>query len=1024
MRRGGAAADTADGAGFAMVGTPGVRDSMKPADFVRKWSDSALRERQGAQEHFIDLCRLVGEPTPAEDDPKGERYCFERGVEKVGGGDGWADVWRRHKFAWEYKGRHRNLDAALRQLQAYALDLENPPYLVVSDMERIIVHTNWTNTISKRIELSLADLLDPAKLDILRQVLQGSEKLKPGLSPQDLTAKVASRFGELGRRLQERGQPPRAVAHFLNRLVFCMFAEDARLLPDKLFSRTIKNTRRYPEDTQRQLSELFSKMASGGFYGPEQIRWFNGGLFDDDAALPLERADLDLVYQTAEEHDWSDIDPAIFGTLFEQALKATRERPALGAHYTDREKILKIIDPVIVRPLAAEWDAAYADVRAAMEEAAAAKSEREALLEGFADELQRAAAATATANGKPAAALRRPLAAADRRRDAALSRARGRVEAFLERLARFRVLDPACGSGNFLYVALHALKDIELKAIVDAERLGVPEVPNPRVGLDALRGIEIEPYAAELARVTLWIGDLQWRQKNGFTFFPEPVLSSLETIECRDALLNPDGTEAEWPEADVIVGNPPFLGDRRMIAQLGEQYVETLRGVFANRIPGRSDFVCYWFAKALDQIQQLKSKRAGLVATNSISGGNNLPTLQRIVELSEIWEAWSDEPWVIEGAAVRVALVCFGVPPDSQRLLDGRSSAAINSSLSNDGSQTPHVLAQNENQSFIGTQKNGPFDVSGDLARRWLKLPVNPNGRPNSDVVRRWSNGYGIVRGDQDIWIIDFGTEMSELDASYYEVPFQHVIENVKPTRLHLRRQWHRNNWWLHGDPRPALRRAVAELDRFLSTPLVSKHRVFSWMPRTKIPENTVIVIARDDDTTFGILHSRFHELWSLRMGTWLGVGNDPRYTPTTCFETFPFPEGLTPNIPAADYADDPRAQAIAVAAAELNRLREAWLNPADLVVVVPEVVPTAAPGEAPVKYPDRILPRDEAAAKVLKKRTLTNLYNERPAWLSAAHARLDAAVAAAYGWPADLTDEDILARLFALNQERAAAGR
>ena len=208
------------------------------------------------------------------------------------------------------------------------------------------------------------------------------------------------------------------------------------------------------------------------------------------------------------------------------------------------------------------------------------------------------------------------------------------------------------------------------------------------------------------------------------------------------------------------------------------------------------------------------------------------------------------------------------------------------------------------------------------------------------------------------------------------------------------------------------MRNAIRDFPRFLATPQISKWRLFCWMHPTQIPENTCLVFARDDDTTFGILHSKFHELWSLRMCTWMGVGNDPRYTPTTCFETFPFPEGLTPNIPAADYASDPRAIAIAKAAARLNELRENWLNPPDLVMRVPEVVSG---------YPDRILPVDDKAAAILKNRTLTKLYNERPAWLDMAHKELDAAVAAAYGWPADLAGDQILERLFALNQERAA---
>lgn len=214
------------------------------------------------------------------------------------------------------------------------------------------------------------------------------------------------------------------------------------------------------------------------------------------------------------------------------------------------------------------------------------------------------------------------------------------------------------------------------------------------------------------------------------------------------------------------------------------------------------------------------------------------------------------------------------------------------------------------------------------------------------------------------------------------------------------------------------MRQEIGKLGRYMATPRVSKYRSFSWLELSDSLDDGAIAIARDDDTSFGILHSRFHELWSLRMCTYLGVGNDPRYTPSTTFETFPFPEGLTPNIPAADYADDPRAQAIAKAAARLNELRENWLNPPDLVVREPEVV---------AGYPDRILPRDEAAAKELAKRTLTNLYNARPAWLDHAHRALDEAVANAYGWGDDfragsLTDDEILARLFRLNQERAQA--
>ena len=937
-------------------------------------------------------------------------------MEKVGGGDGWADVWRKGCFGWEYKGRHKDLNAALRQLQAYALDLQNPPYLVVSDMERIIIHTNWTNTISRKIELAPADLLEPAKLEILRQVFQGSEALKPGISPQELTAKVAVRFGELGRRLQERKHHPRAVAHFLNRLVFCMFAEDAGLLPHALFSRLIRATQSRPNQAQAQLAELFAKMRGGGFFGADVIKWFNGGLFDDAEVLPLEAIDLKLIGDTAAEHDWSQIDPAIFGNLFEEALKATRERPALGAHYTDRDKILKIVDPVIIRPLTAEWETAYAEIKASSEEMAVAELARKAVLERGADALK-ADARDAKAGE---AARRKELTAIAKTRDAAYGAARDRLEAFLARLAAFRVLDPACGSGNFLYVALHALRDLELRALVDAERLGIP-APAPRVGLDCVRGIEIEDYAAELARVTLWIGDLQWMRKNGYTAYAEPILSSLDQIERRDALLNPDGTEAEWPAVDVIIGNPPFLGGKRMRDGLGDAYVETLFSTYKGRVPAEADFVCYWVEKAWRAVggsnpAPAGSARAGLVTTNSIRGGASRRVLAPIADAGALMEAWADEAWVLEGAAVRVSMLGFG-DGFADRRIGGQPTTQINADLTGAVIDLTKArrLKENAHISFIGTQKNGRFDVPGEQARQWLHASLNPNGRPNADVLRPSWIGAHIARRWDDTWIIYFPSNFNESAAAMYEQPFEHVLEHVRPIRLDQRRDSRRKNWWLLGEPMPALRAKLDVMSRFIATPRVAKHRLLAWLPSRVCPDCQLVVVTRDDDTTFGVLHSRFHELWSLRMGTWVGVGNDPRYTPSTTFETFPFPEGLTPNIPAADYAADPRAIAIAEAAAELNRLREAWLNPPDLVRIEPEV----APG-----YPDRILPKDEEAAKVLKTRTLTNLYNQRPAWLDMAHRRLDAAVAAAYGWPADLSDEDILARLFALNQERAAAGR
>ena len=1001
---------------------------MIPSDFVRKWSDSRLRERQGSQEHFIDLCRMLGEPTPAEDDPLGERYCFERGAEKVGGGDGWADVWRKGCFGWEYKGKHKDLNAALRQLQGYTLDLQNPPYLVVSDMDRIIVHTNWTNTVSRKYEFALADLYNPERLDDLRGVFRGSDRLKPGVDRHELTATAAAAFGELGRRLQDRGHPPREVAHFLNKLVFCMFAEDAELLPKDLFTRTMRATTGFPDAAQAQLSDLFAKMRTGGFFGPDVIRWFNGGLFDDSAIIRLEYGDLELIAETAADNDWSEIDPAIFGTLFEQALKATRERPALGAHYTDREKILKIFDPVIVRPLAAEWEAAKAEILGLIAEAKSAEAESaklgsqaRALVENdhgpgtSAKDLLGGVSFDIAAVGSLRARQRKLEAQATETR----TRARGLVEVFQNQVAAFRVLDPACGSGNFLYVALHALRDLEQRTVLDAALMGLP-APPLKVTVEAVKGIEIEPYAAELARVTLWIGNLQWLIRRGYReTLSEPLLSSLDQIENRDALLNADGSEAAWPASDVIVGNPPFLGNKRMRDGLGDTYVEALFAAYKGRVSAEADFVCYWVEKAWQAIggsipPPATTTRAGLVTTNSIRGGANRRVVAPISDAGALMEAWADEPWVLDGAAVRVSMLGFG-RGFLERRLEGKSSLQINADLTGAVVDLTKALRlkENEDNAFQGPVLVGPFQITGEQARAWIGAPTNPNGRSNADVLVPTLNASDVVRWKSDRWVIDF-RDLNEEQASLYQAPFDYTLLMVKPIREQNRRAWRAEQWWKHGENGNGFRRAAAGLARYIISPRVAKYRVFTWAGRQVLPDSATIAVGRSDDTAFGILHSRFHELWSLRMGTWLGVGNDPRYTPSTTFETFPFPKGLTPNIPAADYAADPRAIAIAEAAAELHRLREAWLNPPDLVRIEPEVVPG---------YPDRILPKDEGAAKVLKSRTLTNLYNQRPAWLDMAHRALDAAVAAAYGWPIDLSDDEILARLFALNQERSAAG-
>ena len=942
---------------------------MNPQRFIAKWRASELNERSAAQEHFIDLCRLLGEPTPAEDDPSGQRYCFERGARKDTGGRGWADVWKRHCFAWEYKGKHKDLDAAFNQLRQYALALENPPLLIVSDMDRFRIHTNWTNSVSVIHEFALEYLADAAVRDKLKWAMSDPERLRPGESRQALTERAATAFATLAQALRIRGHDPQQVAHFVNRLVFCMFAEDVGLLPNDMFTRMLGQARRSPEDFAAMARDLFGAMAEGGRVGFETVAWFNGGLFDSDDALPLTRDEITTTLK-ASALDWSEIDPSILGTLFERGLDPAK-RSQLGAHYTDREKIMQIVEPVVVRPWLREWEKARAEIALRLERAGVAKT------------------------------------------GSTRNRQRGHAErtlfSFLDRLRSFTVLDPACGSGNFLYLALHALKDLEHRVQLEAESMGLQR-SFPAVGPASVKGIEINPYAAELARVSVWIGEIQWMRRNGFSGARVPILDPLETIECRDAILNPDGAEPDWPAADVVIGNPPFLGGKLLRSTLGGAYVESLQRLYGARLHGEADLVCHWFDKAHRLVADGKIKQVGLVATNSIRGGRNRPVLDRIVEQGAIYDAWSDEPWVVDGADVRVSLVCFeGDEGEHHARLDGKSVSSINADLTAGKADLTQAiqLPKNKGVSFMGDTKNGPFDISGELARSWLLLPANPDGRHNADVLKPWVNGRDLTRRPQGKWIVDFGPSTEKSEAALYEAPFTYVKENVMPARERNRNSKVRDYWWRHEAPRPVMWKSLEGLLRYIATPRVAKHRLFVWCDVRICPDCQLIVIARDDDTTFGILHSRFHESWSLRLCTWLGKGNDPRYTPTTTFQTFPFPQGLSPDISASDYASDTSAEAIAAAARRLVELRDRWLNPPEWVEWVNEPVPG---------YPQRPVPRDAVAEEKLKQRTLTNLYNTRPQWLDDAHAALDAAVAAAYGWDESISEEDALAELLEMN--------
>jgi type II restriction/modification system DNA methylase subunit YeeA len=579
-------------------------------------------------------------------------------------------------------------------------------------------------------------------------------------------------------------------------------------------------------------------------------------------------------------------------------------------------------------------------------------------------------------------------------------------------------------------VALRQLLDLQKEVITFAREYNMAEIPitvHPR----QLYGIELNPYAHELAQVTVWIGYIQWRYENGLTGLPKPILEPLDNIKHMDAILAFDEqgqpVEPAWPEAEVVIGNPPFLGDKKMRSELGDDYVTSLRQLYSQRIPGQSDLVCYWFEQARHHIETKKLQRAGLLATNSIRGGANQTVLKRIKETGDIFMAWSDRKWILDGAAVRISMVGFDDGSEKKRSLDKYSTQVINSDLT-DGVNltTSKKLAENSDCAFIGSQKGGAFDISHTIAQTMLQHKNSSPEYKNATVVRPWINGSGITGRPQNKWIIDFGVDMTEAEAQRYKLPFQHVLEKVKHVRDEVNSETRTTQlWWLHQRSRPEMRQALSNLARYIATPRVAKHRLFVWQNMNVLPDSAVVAIARDDDYFFGVLHSKLHELWALRLGT--ALEDRPRYTPTTTFETFPFPFP-----PGHEPAEDERVFDIAEAARQLDTLRVNWLNPTEETL------------------------KTRINAKQLSKMTLTNLYNAlelyrtRPHWsyndwwdgivrvlkfgdmdkiltldlveqLHDTHTQLDRAVLRAYGWPETISDDEILSRLLALNLERVS---
>ena len=921
--------------------------------FRIKWDRYQGTETRHYQAHFNEICEIVGHEIPA-DDLENKDFQFQQPAPTPGDRNGVADVWLRNHFVMEYKKPGKNLDDAYTQTLRYRDGLGNPPLLIVSDFETIRIHTNFTGTVSDTYTITLDDLRDieqnatrksalgivsesPLSIyQVLRYCFYEPGNLKPSNTPDDLTQAAADVFWRISDELQKYNDDKDfEIARFLSQLLFCMFASDVGLLKKELMTLFTYDLGDSPATIfPARLSRLFDQMSIGDPIEAPPIKRFNGGLFDGT------KHDLEIVtsvmpfVREADALDWSQIEPAIFGTLFERIYNPEK-RAQQGRHYTSRKDIETLVEPVVMAPLRRDWDNIKTGIRAA---------------------------------------------------DADLAKVT--TQDFVDRLGKVRILDPACGSGNFLYVALNLLHGLEREVINWALDFGI-NPPEPRIHPKQLLGIEIDQYAHQLAGVVVWIGHLQNGARVGNIEDRDPILDPLDNIDCRDAIIDNTGAEprpSDWPEVDFIVGNPPFLGNYMMRQQLGDQYVENLYEIWSGLVPSRADLCAYWFANATRYVAKSEQVRAGLLATQNIRGADSRPVLDMINDIGQIFFAESDRDWLLDGASVHTSMIGFDNGTETNLVLDGKTVSVIHSNLT---SRTANLtlakrLKENANVSFKGLVKQGNFELDEQTALKLLR-EQNPYSKPNSDVVKPFINARDIVSVPSNSWIVDFGTEMTETEASDYIAPFAHIQQHVKAARTQMRGEA-RTQWWMHQRPRPALRAALSGLSRYLVTPQVSKHRLFKWVPSNTLPSNAVVAFAREDDYFFGVLQSKVHTIWALAQGSQLREKESgSRYTPTTCFETFPFPN-----------PSDTQRKAISDVAKDLSKTRN-----------------------------NVITPIKSTRKEMLREMTLTHIYNLRGTWLTRRHAALDRAVFDAYGWsedPADLDDDTILERLLELNLSRDPA--
>ena len=1055
-------------------------------DFIERWAASSAHERGNCQPFFIELCALLDVEPPDPAAGKRPDYCFEKGVKIVhaDGAEttGRIDFYKRGHFVIEAKqgsetgdvkvgtarrgteGWRKAMRAAFGQAHRYAHELPEglPPFLITCDVGHVFEvwrgFSGHYGGYGARKVIALADLAKPETQEFFRQVFTDPMSLDPALKAARVTREVAGHLAELARELEpEHGAE--ATSAFLMRCIFTMFAEDVALIPGEMFTGAVEeHWLPAPETFQDGVAHLWRAMDKGlpfGFSG--KLLRFNGGLFASTEALPLTKAQLARLLEAAR-CDWADVEPTIFGTLVERALDPA-ERERLGAHFTPREYIERLIRPAVMEPLREDWTVALGLVRQIMD-----KGDEEP-------------------TGKEKEEARKIL------RD------------FHVKLCKVRILDPACGSGNFLYVTFSLMKALEwevLRELIDLGETQVGmEIEQVSVNPSQFAGLEANPRAREIADLVLWIGYLQWhRRARGDVQPVEPVLREYKNIVCTDAVLTwdertprlddagtpisvwdqrtykespvtgeliPDDSsrvavyeytnarEAEWPEADFVVSNPPFLGKARLRRALGDSYSDALQAAYP-QVPDNADLVMYWWWKAARLVVGGKLRRFGLITTSSITQAINRKVIAAAAKKgTRILWAIPNHPWVEAGAAVRIAMTVgamskggspavlgavqdgeiAGEEPDARAVkVAFRKVEEIRIDLSGGADVvSTFPLASNKGISSVGLVLFGKGFIVDDPEAALVE----------PQMLHPLVNGRVLMHSVAPPRVIDSYPLEEEGLRSAAPHAYQWLLNRVKPARDVIRDPGSRKRWWRFGRDKLELRRALGSLSRYIATSEVARHRVFVFLDTHVLADHKLVAVASDDAFTLGVLSSRIHVTWALAAGGRLGVGNDPVYVRTKCFDPFPFPEATEEQkIRIRDIAERLDAHR--------KRVTGWWLDE-------PSAVPRSAEEHRTVGGvivpPDRPTTKDSGTPRI----HLTGVYNalerlrqiERDGGppltdkertfhdaaligvLKSLHDDLDAAVADAYGWPVDLDDEEILERLVALNAQRAAeeaAGR